>query len=95
MAEPTLKKQLQSWKKAAAALSYEESLQALDLLLSQLQNDAVPMKDLQRHYLQGQVYLQHCEALLEAAEQTVIQLDPDSLEPDSSKPNSPEPDSDA
>lgn len=83
MAEPTLNKQIQAWKKAAAALSYEESLQALDLLLSELQRDAVPMRDLQRHYLQGQVYLEHCESLLAAAEQTVVQLDPDSLQPKS------------
>tara|TARA_B100000035_G_C20691728_1_gene418638 strand:+ start:147 stop:404 length:258 start_codon:yes stop_codon:yes gene_type:complete len=80
MADPTLTKQIKAWTKAASALSYEESLQALDLLLTQLQNDAVPMAELQRHYLQGQIYLEHCKSLLEAAEQTVIQLDPDSLE---------------
>ena len=33
-----------------------------------------------QHYLQGQIYLEHCKSLLEAAEQTVIQLDADSLE---------------
>ena len=80
MAEPTLNKKIKAWTKAAAALSYEESLQALDLLLNQLQGDSVPMADLQRHYLQGQIYLEHCKSLLEAAEQTVIQLDADSLE---------------
>ena len=80
MAEPTLNKQIKAWKKAAAALSYEESLQGLDLLLNQLQSDSVPMVDLQSHYLQGQIYLEHCKSLLEAAEQTVIQLDADSLE---------------
>ena len=40
------------------------------------------MRDLQRHYLRGQIYLEHCQSLLDAAEQTVIQLDPDSLQPD-------------
>ena len=82
MPEPSLKQQIRSWTKDAAKLSYEESLQALDLLLTELQSDAVPMRDLQRHYLRGQIYLEHCQSLLDEAEQTVIQLDPDSLQPD-------------
>ena len=35
------------WKEDAATLSYEESLQALDLLLSKLQDDSIPLSELQ------------------------------------------------
>ena len=58
-----------------------EALVALDLLLSELQNDAVPMAELQQHYRRGEIYLDHCEALLNTLEQSVVELDPDTLEP--------------
>jgi exodeoxyribonuclease VII small subunit len=77
----SLSAQLKSWRKDAATLSYEESLTALDLLLEELQNDAVPLADLQQHYLRGQIYLERCEGLLLKAEQNVVQLNPDTLEP--------------
>ena len=77
----SLSTQLKSWRKDAATLSYEESLTALDLLLAELQNDAVPLADLQQHYLRGQIYLERCEGLLLKAEQNVVQLNPDTLEP--------------
>ena len=77
----SLSAQLKSWRKDAATLSYEESLTALDLLLEELQNDAVPLADLQQHYLRGQIYLDRCEGLLLKAEQNVVQLNPDTLEP--------------
>ena len=78
----SLTTQLKSWRKDAATLSYEESLAALDLLLVELQNDAVPLADLQQHYLRGQIYLNRGETLLLDAEQDVVQLNPDTLEPD-------------
>ncbi|KZR67886.1 Exodeoxyribonuclease 7 small subunit [Prochlorococcus sp. MIT 1303] len=74
---------LKEWRQDAKSLSYEESLQALDLLLTQLQNDSVPVEDLQRHYLQGKVYLEHCESLLNTVEQSVLQLDASNLKPNS------------
>ena len=77
----SLSTQLKSWRKDAATLSYEESLTALDLLLEEMQNDAVPLADLQQHYLRGRIYLDRCEGLLLKAEQNVVQLNPDTLEP--------------
>ncbi|KZR83145.1 Exodeoxyribonuclease 7 small subunit [Prochlorococcus marinus str. MIT 1342] len=82
-AQSTLDSMLKEWRQDAKSLSYEESLQALDLLLTQLQNDSVPVEELQRHYLQGKVYLEHCEALLNTVEQSVLQLDASSLKADS------------
>ena len=81
--QSTLESILKEWRQDARSLSYEESLQALDLLLTQLQNDSVPVEELQRHYLHGKVYLEHCEALLNTVEQSVLQLDAVSLKPDS------------
>ena len=76
-----LKAKIKGWRKDAADLSYEEALQALDLLLADLQNDAVPLAELQQRVLHGEVYLDHCESLLKTVENTVVTLDPDSLKP--------------
>tara|TARA_B100001939_G_scaffold237550_1_gene205003 strand:+ start:2563 stop:2823 length:261 start_codon:yes stop_codon:yes gene_type:complete len=77
----SLQDRIKDWRKDASGLSYEEALQALDLILAALQDDAVPMADLQRQVLHGQVYLDHCESLLKTMEEAVVQLDPDTLEP--------------
>ena len=77
----SLQDRINDWRKDASGLSYEEALQALDLILAELQDDAVPMADLQRQVLHGQVYLDHCESLLKTMEEAVVQLDPDTLEP--------------
>ena len=71
--------QIKAWKKNISGLSYEEATQALDLILVELQSDSVPIADLQNRVLHGEVVLDHCEALLKSVEQTVLQLDPDSM----------------
>ena len=38
---------IEAWRRDAEGLSYEEAMQALDLLLADLQNDSVPLADLQ------------------------------------------------
>ena len=58
----SLQDRIKDWRKDASDLSYEEALQALDLILAELQDDAVPMADLQSQVLHGQVYLDHCES---------------------------------
>ena len=70
------------WRAEAADLSYEEALQALDLLLAELQGDTVPLADLQRTILHGEVYLDRCSTLLESVEHAVEQLNPDTLTPE-------------
>lgn len=77
----SLRDRINDWREDASDLSYEEALQALDLILAELQDDAVPMADLQRQVLHGQVYLDRCESLLKTMEEAVVQLDPDTLEP--------------
>jgi exodeoxyribonuclease VII small subunit len=67
------------WRQDVAKLSYEEALQAADLLLSHLQNDAIPLAELERAHRRGQIYLEHCHALLSQLEQSVLELDSDTM----------------
>ena len=68
-----------AWRKDAETLSYEEAMQALDLLLAELQNDSVLLADLQQKVLHGEVYLSRCQSLLDSVEQSIVELDPTTL----------------
>ena len=68
-----------AWRKDAEELNYEEAMQALDLLLAELQNDSVPLADLQQRVLNGEVYLSRCRSLLDSVEQSIVELDPTTL----------------
>ena len=70
---------IEVWRKDAEDLSYEETMQALDLLLAELQKDSVPLADLQQKVLHGEVYLSRCQNLLNSVEQSIIELDPTTL----------------
>ena len=70
---------IEAWRKDAEGLSYEEAMQALDLLLAELQNDNVALADLQQKVLHGEVYLNRCQKLLDSVEQSIIELDPTTL----------------
>ena len=70
---------IEAWRKDAEGLSYEEAMQALDLLLAELQNDNVALADLQQKVLHGEVYLNRCQKLLDRVEQSIIELDPTTL----------------
>ena len=75
------KKMIEEWRKEIQALSYEESIQSLDLLMTQLQNDSIPIEKLQEGFIKGKLYLEHCENLLSNVEQSIIELDPVTLLP--------------
>ena len=70
---------IEAWRKDAETLSYEEAIQALDLLLAELQNDSVPLADVQQKVLHGEVYLNRCQSLLDSVEQSIVELDPTTL----------------
>ena len=48
--EPSKTSEQDTWKEEASQLSYEEALQALDVLLGQLQDDSIPLADLQKNH---------------------------------------------
>ena len=56
-------------------LSYEDSFHFLNLILEKLQDDKVPLDELQIMHSQGKIYLDHCLSLLNKVEQEVIQAD--------------------
>ena len=58
-------------------MSYETSLEELDLVISQLQNDNIKIDDLSKYYTRGNLLLTHCQRLLDILEQEVIELDLD------------------
>ena len=70
---------IDTWRKDAETLSYEEAMQALDLLLAELQNDSVPLAGLQQKVLHGEVYLSRCHSLLDSVEHSIVELDPTTL----------------
>ena len=70
---------IEAWRKDAETLSYEDAMQALDLLLAELQNDSVPLADLQQKVLHGEVYLSRCQSLLDSVEKSIVELDPTTL----------------
>ena len=76
-----LRDRIEGWRKDAAGLNYEEAMQALDLLLAELQNDSVPLAELQQRVLHGEIYLSRCQTLLDSVEQSIVELDPTTLEP--------------
>ena len=75
-----LRDRIESWRKDASNLNYEEAMQALDLLLAELQNDSVPLAELQQRVLHGEIYLNRCQTLLDSVEQSIVELDPKTLE---------------
>ena len=77
--QPVNNDPLADWRRDAEALNYEEALQALDLLLARLQDEALPLSELQSSHQRAEIYLSRCEQLLSETEQTVLQLVPNTL----------------
>ena len=75
-----LRDRIEGRRKDAADLHSEEAMQALDLLLAELQNDSVPLAELQQRVLHGEIYLNRCQTLLDSVEQSIVELDPTTLE---------------
>ena len=68
-----------AWQNDAETLNYEEALQALDLLLAKLQDESLPLSELQSSHQRAEIFLSRCERLLSETEQNVLQLDPETL----------------
>ena len=68
-----------TWQNDAETLNYEEALQAFDLLLAKLQDESLPLSELQSSHQRAEIFLSRCERLLSETEQNVLQLDPETL----------------
>ena len=78
----SLKNNLNQIRKDIKRLRYDESMAELDILLSKLQHDAVPVEELKDCYLQAKIHIEHCDDLLKNIEQEVIELNTDELASD-------------
>ncbi len=68
---------IQELSEHVSELSYEESLEKLNTLLSKLQNESLHVDDLKISYLKATLYLEHCENLLNKIEEEVLQIEID------------------
>ena len=62
-------------RKEIQSHSYEETLERIDKLLENLQNEDVLLEEIQESYLKGKIYIQHCEELLNQLEQSVSEIE--------------------
>lgn len=72
------------WSDAIAGLSYHQARTAMDLAIARLQADDLEVEQMVDLYRRALAFAERCEQVLEAVEQEVIQLDPDTLSPVSS-----------
>ena len=70
---------IKKWKIKVSNFSYEEALNKLDEILSSLQNESLPIDNIQTNYLKANILLERCEHLLKEVEQEFIEIDPELL----------------
>tara|TARA_B100000700_G_C14334484_1_gene529745 strand:- start:113 stop:397 length:285 start_codon:yes stop_codon:yes gene_type:complete len=57
--------------------TYEESLSALNKVLDKFQNENLNLNDLQSYYRKANLYLKHCQLMLDKAELEFKEIDVD------------------
>ena len=70
---------IQLWKKEIEALSYEESIEILESILINMQDDNISLDNIQNNYLKGNILIKHCQNLLETVEQEIDEISPEKL----------------
>ncbi len=60
-------------------LSYEDALMKLDILLEKLKTESLLVEELKESFLEGNLYIEHCESLLNKVEQEVLEISQDDL----------------
>ena len=63
------------FRKEILKMNYNDCLEKLDNILSNLQNDSIQIDELQKYYMQGHILLERCQFLLDKVEQEVIEMD--------------------
>ena len=75
----TRNKTIESFKKDIKKLNYEESISALEIILTNVQDENISLDQIQINYLKGNLLLNHCEELLRFVEQEINEINPSSL----------------
>ncbi len=75
----SIEKNIKSWKKEIEALNYEESIDILESILGNMQDDNISLDNIQNNYVKGNILLKHCQNLLENVEQEIHQISAEEL----------------
>tara|TARA_B100000575_G_scaffold291199_1_gene296519 strand:+ start:106 stop:390 length:285 start_codon:yes stop_codon:yes gene_type:complete len=60
-------------------LSYEETINELENILLDVQNENISLDQIQINYIKGHLLLKHCEELLQFVEQEINEIDSEFL----------------
>ena len=72
-------KNIEIFKEDIKKLSYEESISALETILTNVQDENISLDKIQVNYIQGHLLLKHCEELLQVVEQEINEINPEFL----------------
>ena len=72
-------KNIESLKKDIKKLTYEQSIDALESILANVQDENITLDKIQTNYIKGHLLLKHCEELLHCFEQEIQQINPENL----------------
>ena len=78
----TNKKQIEILKNDIKKLNYEESMAALETILTNVQDENISLDEIQNNYLKGHMLLKHCEELLQFVEQEINEINLETLDID-------------
>tara|TARA_Y100001968_G_scaffold39110_1_gene29805 strand:- start:439 stop:720 length:282 start_codon:yes stop_codon:yes gene_type:complete len=70
---------IETLKKDIKKLSYEESIQELENILINVQDENISLDKIKDNYIKGHILLKHCEELLNFVEQEVNEINPEYL----------------
>ena len=70
-------KSIEILKKDINKLSYEESMSELEIILTNVQDENIPLDKIQINYIKGHLILEHCEKLLQCVEQEINEINPE------------------
>tara|TARA_Y100001968_G_scaffold127359_1_gene116267 strand:+ start:427 stop:708 length:282 start_codon:yes stop_codon:yes gene_type:complete len=72
-------KTLEAFKKDIKKLSYEECISALEIILTNVQDENITLNQIKINYIKGHLLLEHCEKLLQFLEQDINEINPSLL----------------
>ena len=73
----TNKNNVEIFKQGIKKLSYEESIDELEIILNNIQDENISLDKIQINYIKGHLLLKHCEELLQFVEQEINEINPE------------------
>ena len=70
---------IEIFKNDIKKLSYEESIEELETILSNVQDENISLDKIQNNYIKGIILLKHCDELLQFVEQEINEINPEFL----------------